>query len=46
LDRIIEDLRRSFNIDFVDAMASVAAGVLLIDAGLLQEETMVRPYIR
>jgi hypothetical protein len=46
LDGIVEDLRRSFDIDFIDAMASVAAGVLLLRAGLLHEEQMVRPYMR
>jgi hypothetical protein len=46
LDGIVEDLRRSFDIDFIDAMASVAAGVVLLRAGLLHEEQMVRPYIR
>jgi hypothetical protein len=46
LDGIVDDLRRSFDIDFIDAMASVAAGVVLLRAGLLHEEQMVRPYIR
>ena len=46
LDGIVEDLRRSFDMGFVDAMASVAAGVLLLDAGFVHEEQIVRPYVR
>lgn len=46
LDGIVEDLRRSFDISFVDAMASIAAAILLLDTGSFHEEQMVRPYIR
>ena len=46
VDDVIEDLRRSFGLGFVDAMAAVAACVVLTESGFpVPEEPFARPYV-
>ena len=44
-NEVVEDLRRQYGLDFVHAVASLAAATLLIDGGLgFPEEPFVRPF--
>lgn len=44
-DEVVDELRRLFGFDFVDAIASVAAATLLSGSGVaIREEPFVRPY--
>ncbi|HWS44721.1 MAG TPA: hypothetical protein VN636_02580 [Acidimicrobiia bacterium] len=46
VDEIIAQLQVLYDLDFVDAMASVAASVLLLERGLtVPQEPLVRPYV-
>jgi hypothetical protein len=45
-DDVIEELRRLFGLDFVDAMAALAASVALTENGFsVPEEPFARPYV-
>ena len=44
-NEVVEDLRRQYGLDFVYAVASLAAATLLIDSGFgIPEEPFVRPF--
>lgn len=44
-NEVVEDLRRHFGLDFVHAVASLAAVTLLIGGGLdIPEEPFARPF--
>jgi hypothetical protein len=44
-NEVVEDLRRRYDLDFVHAIASLAAATLLIRGGLgIPEEPFVRPF--
>ena len=46
VDDVIDELRRLFGLDFVDAMAAVAASVVLTEGGYsVPEEPFARPYV-
>jgi hypothetical protein len=46
VDDVIEELRALYRLDFVDAMAAVAASIVLNDGGLtVAEEPFARPYV-
>jgi hypothetical protein len=46
VDDVIDQLRQLFGLDFVDAMAAVAASVALTEGGFsLPEEPFARPYV-
>lgn len=43
---VVDDLRWTFKLGFVDAMAAVAACIALSERGVtLPEETFARPYV-
>jgi hypothetical protein len=46
VDDVIAELRHLFGLDFVDAMAAVAASVALTEGGFsVPEEPFARPYV-
>ena len=46
VDDVIDELRRMYGLDFVDAMAAVAASVVLKEGGYtVPEEPFARPYV-
>jgi hypothetical protein len=46
VNETIDELRRDFRLDFVDAMAAVAACVALAQSGFrVPEEPFARPYV-
>jgi hypothetical protein len=46
VDDVIAELRVQFGLDFVDAMAAVAASVVLEEGGFsVPEEPFARPYV-
>lgn len=46
VDEVITDLRWTFGLPFVDAMAAVAACIVLTEGGMtFAEEPFARPYV-
>jgi hypothetical protein len=46
VDEVMDELRRVFRLDFVDAMAAIAACTALATSGFtLPEEPFARPYV-
>jgi len=46
VDDVMDELRRVFRLDFVDAMAAIAACTALTTSGFtLPEEPFARPYV-
>jgi hypothetical protein len=46
VDEVIDELRRDFALDYVDAMAAVAACITLDNAGFtIPDESFARPFV-
>ena len=46
VDEVMAELRVQFSLDFVDAMAAVAASIVLDEGGFtVPEERFARPYV-